>query len=65
MEGWFAQLERRALYRGVFSSIQDLKAELNRFIGVHNRNMAKPFRWTKNAKSILASVQRAKDALPN
>lgn len=65
VEGWFAQLERRALYRGVFSGVQDLKEELNRFIAVHNRHLAKPFKWTKDAKSILAAVERAKDALPN
>lgn len=35
VEGWFSQLERRALYRGVFSSVQDLKDELLRFIKVH------------------------------
>ena len=28
VEGWFAQLERRALYRGVFTSVPILKAEL-------------------------------------
>lgn len=65
VEGWFAQLERRALYRGVFSSVQELKAELKRFIKVHNRDLAKPFRWTKTADKILASVERARDALPN
>ncbi len=65
VEGWFAQLERRALYRGVFSSVQDLKEELIRFIAVHNRHLAKPYKWTKDAKNILAAVERAKDALPN
>lgn len=65
VEGWFAQLEKRALYRGVFSSVQDLKEELLRFINVHNRNMAKPFKWKKDAKVILAAVNRAKHALPN
>lgn len=65
VEGWFAQLERRALYRGVFSSVQDLKSELRRFIKVHNRDLAKPFRWTKTADTILASVDRARKALPN
>jgi transposase len=65
VEGWFAQLEKRAIYRGVFSSVQDLKDELTRFIGVHNRLLAKPFKWTKDAKAILAAVDRANDALPN
>lgn len=29
VEGWFAQLERRALYRGVFSSVKELKDEIS------------------------------------
>ena len=65
VEGWFAQLERRAIYRGAFTSVPDLKASLTDFIDVHNRVLAKPFKWTKGAKSILAAVDRAKDALPN
>lgn len=65
VEGWFAQLERRALYRGIFTGVADLKAELQRFIRVHNRDLAKPFKWTKSADTILASVQRAKKVLPN
>lgn len=65
VEGWFAQLERRALYRGVFTSVRELKDEINRFIKVHNRELAKPFKWTKSAENIIASVNRAKNALPN
>lgn len=65
VEGWFAQLERRALYRGVFTSVPELKAELERFIKVHNTESAKPFKWTKPASHILASVGRAKKALHN
>lgn len=65
VEGWFAQLERRALYRGVFTSVPELKVELERFIKVHNTESAKPFKWTKPAGNILASVGRAKNALQN
>jgi len=60
VEGWFAQLERRALYRGAFSSVKELKDEIHRFIKVHNTACAKPFRWTKTAKSIIDAVERAK-----
>ena len=62
VEGWFAQLERRALYRGVFSSVKELKDEIHRFIKVHNVMSAKPFKWTKSAKAIIESVQRAKES---
>jgi len=65
VEGWFAQLERRALYRGVFTSVPELKAELQRFISAHNAHSAKPFKWTKPAAHIIAAVGRAKHALHN
>jgi transposase len=60
VEGWFAQLERRALYRDAFSSVADLKAAIRRFIEAHNEHSAKPFRWNKTAESIISSVNRAK-----
>jgi len=44
VEGWFAQLERRALYRGIFTSVLELKAELEHFIKAHNTESAKPFK---------------------
>jgi transposase len=65
VEGWFSQLERRALYRGVFTSVPELKAELQRFIKTHNAHSAKPFKWTKPAAHIVAAVGRAKNALHN
>jgi hypothetical protein len=65
VEGWFAQLERRALYRGVFTSVPELKTELQRFISAHNAYSAKPFKWTKPAAHIIAAVGRAKHALHN
>lgn len=62
VEGWFGQLERRALYRGVFGSVKELKDEIQRFIRVHNAVCAKPFKWTKSAKAIIGSVQRARES---
>lgn len=63
VEGWFSQLERRALYRGIFSSVKELRDAIHRFISAHNEIHAKPFIWTKTANAILDSVQRAKDSL--
>jgi transposase len=60
VEGWFSQLERRSIRRGVFTSVQALRTELRRFIAVHNTHSAKPFTWTKSALSILESARRAK-----
>lgn len=62
VEGWFGQLERRALYRGIFSSVKELKDEIQRFIRVHNAVCAKPFKWTKSAKTIIDSVQKARES---
>jgi len=58
VESWFSQLERRALYRGVFTNVTELRNELHRFISIHNQELARPFRWTKSAQSIIASQQR-------
>src|SRR5206468_1879163 len=63
VEGWFAQLERRAVHRGSFTSVHDLRSELRRFIAAHNRYAAKPFVWTKPADVILDSVARASRAM--
>lgn len=65
VEGWFAQLERRALYRGIFTSVTELKSAIRKFIKIHNAELAKPFKWTKTAEKIIAAVERAKKALPN
>lgn len=60
VENWFSQLERRSLYRGVFTSVGALRRELRRYIEVHNKHSAKPFVWTKSAEVILESVNRAR-----
>lgn len=60
VESWFAQLERRALYRGNYFCAEDLKIDLKRYIEQHNKKTAKPFKWTATAKSILAKVAAIK-----
>ncbi len=61
VETWFSALERRAIYRGVFSSVTELKKAIRAYVAAHNKHYAKPFVWTKDATSILAKVERAKD----
>lgn len=53
VETWFSQLERRSLYRGIFTSVSELRDEIHRYIGVHNDELAKPFQWTKAAEAII------------
>lgn len=60
VEGWFSQLERRAIYRGVFTSVSELRNEIHRFIKAHNSESAKPYKWTKSANAIIESVEKAK-----
>ena len=60
VEGWFAQLERRALQRGAFTSVAELREAIRQFIKMHNVETAKPFRWTASANAIIAATNRAK-----
>jgi transposase len=62
VEGLFAKLTRQRLKRGVFKSIVELQAAINRFIAEANDN-PKPFVWTKSADDILSAVKRGSQAL--
>ena len=57
VETFFSALTRRRLKRGVFHSIVDLQAAINRYIAEHNDD-PKPFVWTKTADTILAKTDR-------
>ena len=57
VERWFAELTRKQLKRGAHASVKDLEADIISFIETHNEN-PKPFKWTKSADEILASVKR-------
>jgi transposase len=65
VESWFSQFENRALYRGVFTNVTELRDEIHRFITVHNAELAKPFVWTKSAESLIESHQRLSNRLSN
>ena len=49
-------LTRRRLQRGVFHSLVDLQAAINRYLGEHNRK-PKPFVWTADPDRIIEKVQ--------
>ena len=55
VEGFFAKLTKRRLSRGVFCSIVDLQAAINRFLRETNDD-PKPFVWTADSDKITASV---------
>ena len=62
VEGFFAKLTKRRLKRGVFHSVVDLQAAINRFIEEHNKE-PKPFVWTADPKKIIAAVNRGHQTL--
>ena len=57
VERWFAELTRKQLRRGVHTSTGQLESDIRNFIERHNEN-PRPYRWTKSADEILASVRR-------
>jgi transposase len=57
VERWFAELTRKKIQRGVHTSVRKLEADIRAFIDRYNQN-PRPFKWTKSADEILASVKR-------
>jgi transposase len=62
VEGFFAKLTKRRLKRGVFRSVVDLQAAINRFLDEHN-TAPKPFTWTADPDKILAAARRGHQML--
>jgi transposase len=57
VEGFFAKLTKRRLKYGVFRSIADLQAAINRFVAEHNQ-CPKPFIWRADPSAIIAARSR-------
>jgi transposase len=62
VEGFFAKLTNRRLARGVFRSVEELKAAIERFVAETNQD-PRPFRWTKKPNKIIAAVKRGHQVL--
>ena len=62
VEGFFAKLTKRRLKRGVFRSLVDLQAAINRFLAETNDD-PKPFVWTADPDKIIAAVRRGHQTL--
>ena len=62
VEGFFAKLSRRRLKHGVFRSVMDLQAAINRFVAEHNHT-PKPFVWRADPDEIIAARARGFQAL--
>jgi transposase len=57
VERFFAKLTDKKLRRGVYRSVDQLHSDIEAFIAANNAD-PKPFRWTKSADDILASIER-------
>jgi transposase len=57
VEVFFAIIERQALRRGDFASVQELMAAIRRFCDGWNQR-CQPFAWTKDADQILTKLKR-------
>lgn len=57
VERWFALLTERQIKRGAHRSVRELETAIQEFLDAHNDD-PKPFKWTKGADEILASIAR-------
>ena len=58
VETFFSAMTRRRLRRGVFRSLVDLQAAINRYLAEHNAD-PKPFTWTATPANISAKLDQA------
>lgn len=55
VERFFAEITRRRIRRGTFSSVPDLERTVRQYLETHNTS-AEPFVWTATADSIFAKL---------
>lgn len=59
VERWFRELSDKAIRRGSFASVPDLKQAIEEFMQAWNEN-PKPFVWTASVGEIIAKIERAR-----
>ncbi|MEM9431565.1 MAG: IS630 family transposase, partial [Pseudomonadota bacterium] len=59
VEGAFAKLTGRRLEHGVFHSVVDLQAVIERFVQEHNETEANPFTWRATPDGAIAARNQA------
>lgn len=62
VERWFGALDEKAIRRGVFRSVEDLKASIEAFLTAWNKD-PKPFVWTATIESIVEKLSRCRRTL--
>src|SRR5881409_114673 len=59
VERWFRELTEKAIRRGSFVSVPDLKQAIEAFMQAWNEN-PKPFIWTATVEDIIKKIERAR-----
>jgi transposase len=62
VERWFGHLDQKAIRRGVFRSVEDLKASIDVFLTTWNKD-PNPFVWTATIESITEKLSRCRPTL--
>jgi len=62
VEIFFGIVQRQAIKRGVFHSVQQLTQTLRRFVDHYNQD-AQPFAWTRTAPQVLNNIKTAETSL--
>jgi transposase len=62
VERWFAEITRKRIRRGTFTSVPALITAIREYLRIYNRN-PKPFIWTAKPSTIMRKVQHCKEAL--
>lgn len=59
VERFFAEITNKRIRRGTFRSVRELERAITCFVREHNET-AKPFIWTKSARTILRKIIKCK-----
>ncbi len=62
VERWFGELTQKAIRRGSFGSVEELKACMEGFLAAWNEE-PKPFVWTATVESITEKLSRCRRTL--
>ena len=62
VERWFGELTAKAVRRGSFASVADLRIAITQFLKAWNEN-PNPFVWTATVESIQAKLSRCRQTL--
>src|SRR5438128_10572016 len=62
VERWFGEMDNKAIRRGIFRSVDELKSSIDAFLKAWNED-PKPFVWTATVESITDKLSRCRQTL--